>query len=212
MDKGISVLHRCSPEVVPGALSTGCKDLYRGGDLEVMSALVESGEVSATDFTFFIGFCGWGNGQLSGEVENNTWLAIKDDELVCSTLALGPHNYSEEGMNGMLHPMTRCVPMTQPMSEKMKTLKEAFFIDFRILQWRRAIESIGGGSGSRRGYGIPVDTDAVEGDQCAGGGGDGGARVEDPRWSRLSHFPHPQSSPESAHAFSDVHKLAANTE
>ena len=32
-ERGLSVLHRFPPSVVPNALTTGCEGLYRGGDL-----------------------------------------------------------------------------------------------------------------------------------------------------------------------------------
>ncbi|MBI3518133.1 MAG: YqgE/AlgH family protein [Bacteroidetes bacterium] len=48
-------------------------DIYWGGNFFELSELIERGEVSSHQIRFYIGYSGWGEEQLSGELENDMW-------------------------------------------------------------------------------------------------------------------------------------------
>lgn len=56
-------------EIVPG--------IFWGGDFEGFSSLARTGVLHAHDFRFYIGYSGWGSGQLVGELEKNSWLIYR---------------------------------------------------------------------------------------------------------------------------------------
>ena len=53
--------------------------LYMGGDLESLQELLQRGEADASNLRFFVGYSGWGAGQLAGELEANSWIVVKSD-------------------------------------------------------------------------------------------------------------------------------------
>lgn len=48
--------------------------LYWGGDFEQLSTLIDTGQAYENDFRFFVGYSGWGPGQLDKELEENSWI------------------------------------------------------------------------------------------------------------------------------------------
>lgn len=52
--------------------------LYWGGNFEQMHAIIESELISDSDIKFFIGYSGWGAGQLKSELEVNSWIISRD--------------------------------------------------------------------------------------------------------------------------------------
>jgi putative transcriptional regulator len=69
--------------------------LHVGGQLEDAAKLVLEGRAKASDFQFFAGYAGWGDRQLSGEVEQGSWSVIE------------PNAEAESG--GMETPLERLV-------------------------------------------------------------------------------------------------------
>lgn len=55
-----------STEILPG--------LYWGGSFPVLKTLIEANEVNPGDFRFFIGYSGWGEGQIDDELAMNSWI------------------------------------------------------------------------------------------------------------------------------------------
>lgn len=53
--------------------------LYMGGDFESLQELMRSGEADRTNLRFFVGYSGWGSGQLADEMESNSWIVAKSD-------------------------------------------------------------------------------------------------------------------------------------
>ncbi len=54
-----------SQEIVPG--------VFWGGDKEQLGFLLTSGVVSPSEIRFFLGYAGWGAGQLESEFEEGSW-------------------------------------------------------------------------------------------------------------------------------------------
>jgi putative transcriptional regulator len=48
--------------------------LYWGGNFEILKLLITSKAVEPSDFRFFIGYSGWGAGQLNNELSMNSWI------------------------------------------------------------------------------------------------------------------------------------------
>ena len=73
----IHFLHRC-PELIPDGLNIG-NGIYWGGDFEKTSELIKSGEIEQSKIRFYIGYSGWGEEQLEGEIEEKTWLLAQSN-------------------------------------------------------------------------------------------------------------------------------------
>lgn len=49
-------------------------NLYWGGNYEQLKILIDNNQVDAKDFRFFVGYSGWGKGQLEDEIKMNSWI------------------------------------------------------------------------------------------------------------------------------------------
>ncbi len=52
-------------------------DLYWGGDLEPLKEMIKCKLVTPEDIRFFLGYSGWGLGQLKNEVESKSWVILE---------------------------------------------------------------------------------------------------------------------------------------
>lgn len=48
--------------------------IYWGGDFDALKLLIETGQTSASDLRFFVGYAGWSPGQLDEEIEDGGWI------------------------------------------------------------------------------------------------------------------------------------------
>ena len=48
--------------------------IYWGGDFETAINLIRSGEIDVNKIRFYIGYSGWGEGQLNDELKEKSWL------------------------------------------------------------------------------------------------------------------------------------------
>jgi putative transcriptional regulator len=71
----IHYLHQY-PDLVPGSVKVS-DDIYWGGNFESMTALIKSESINLSKIKFFIGYSGWGQGQLTGEMEEKSWLTVE---------------------------------------------------------------------------------------------------------------------------------------
>ncbi|MEL6676143.1 MAG: YqgE/AlgH family protein [Bacteroidota bacterium] len=55
------------------------EDIYWGGDFAALKDNIRSGKLSQDDIVFFIGYAGWGPGQLDQELEKKSWIIAPED-------------------------------------------------------------------------------------------------------------------------------------
>jgi len=68
----IHFLHQY-PELIPGGQEV-LKGVYWGGDFDAVVNLLKTDGADATKIRFYIGYSGWSEGQLDGELKEKTWL------------------------------------------------------------------------------------------------------------------------------------------
>lgn len=69
----IHFLHRCPGLITGGEQVT--EEIYWGGEFGEVVNLLADKRLQATDIRLFLGYSGWGEGQLKDEFKQNTWLA-----------------------------------------------------------------------------------------------------------------------------------------
>lgn len=57
------------------------ENLYWGGELDALKELIRCGLIQKDEIRFYLGYSGWGQGQLEGEIEEKSWLTIADHSL-----------------------------------------------------------------------------------------------------------------------------------
>lgn len=71
----IHFLHQY-PDLIPESVKVS-NDIFWGGNFETVTALLKSNSIEPDKIRFFIGYSGWSEGQLSGELEEKSWLTVK---------------------------------------------------------------------------------------------------------------------------------------
>jgi putative transcriptional regulator len=71
----IHFLHQY-PDEIPGGQEV-IKGVYWGGDFEAVVDLIMKKEIDLDKIRFYIGYSGWGEGQLNFEMTEKTWLTVK---------------------------------------------------------------------------------------------------------------------------------------
>jgi putative transcriptional regulator len=51
--------------------------IFMGGDLEIARELLTAGLISKKEIRFFMGYAGWGEGQLEAEIEEKSWIVLE---------------------------------------------------------------------------------------------------------------------------------------
>lgn len=62
-----------SIESLPGSIRVS-DDLFLGGDFEMLKLLINNKNIGVDDIKFFIGYSGWGEGQLEDELKEGVWI------------------------------------------------------------------------------------------------------------------------------------------
>lgn len=70
----IHFLHQY-PDLIPEAVKVS-NDIYWGGNFETVTALIKNKSIDFKKIKFFIGYSGWGDGQLTGELKEKSWLTV----------------------------------------------------------------------------------------------------------------------------------------
>jgi putative transcriptional regulator len=68
----LSFVHRLGP-LADGAVRIG-NGLYWGGDFERLKQMLREGRVEPDEVRFFMGYSGWGEGQLTTELTEKSWI------------------------------------------------------------------------------------------------------------------------------------------
>ncbi len=63
------------PDLIPDSIEVS-KDIYWGGNFETVTALIKNNSLNLNRIKFFVGYSGWGGGQLKGELEEKSWLTV----------------------------------------------------------------------------------------------------------------------------------------
>ena len=64
-------LHRRG-DLIPESIEVG-DGIYWGGDFEKLIFLLDTKQISVDEIRFFFGYSGWDEGQLTREIESNSW-------------------------------------------------------------------------------------------------------------------------------------------
>ena len=70
----IHFLHQY-PNLIPDSFKV-CKGIYWGGNFETLTTLIKNNSIDLTKIKFFIGYSGWGDGQLNNELKEKSWLTV----------------------------------------------------------------------------------------------------------------------------------------
>ena len=71
----IHFLHQY-PDKIPGRYEI-LNGIYWGGEFETAIELIKDGGIDLNKIRFFIGYSGWGNGQLADELKEKSWLTTE---------------------------------------------------------------------------------------------------------------------------------------
>ena len=70
----IHFLHQY-PDLIPESIKV-TNDIYWGGNFETVTALIKNNRINLNKIKFFIGYSGWSDEQLAGELDEKSWLTV----------------------------------------------------------------------------------------------------------------------------------------
>lgn len=66
------------PEVIVGSIEIG-NGFYWGGDLKIITDLINKQELKSDEIRFFLGYSGWDVNQLNAELEIDSWTVVENN-------------------------------------------------------------------------------------------------------------------------------------
>jgi putative transcriptional regulator len=84
----VHFIHHC-PHLVEGGIQVG-RNMYWGGDFNMAVNGIAQGIITREMLRFYIGYSGWGQGQLEEELKTKSWITS------LATLPLVFHNHTTE--------------------------------------------------------------------------------------------------------------------
>ncbi len=73
-------LHTLGDLIIPNAIRIN-KHLFFDGDFEILKEYITKGHSIEGKVKFFLGYSGWGKGQLNNEITQNSWVVSDDMQL-----------------------------------------------------------------------------------------------------------------------------------
>jgi putative transcriptional regulator len=70
-------IHRLG-NIIDGTIDIG-NGIYWTGDFDSVRSLLNIGKIKENDIRLFIGYSGWGEGQLDGEMKRDSWIVSETD-------------------------------------------------------------------------------------------------------------------------------------
>jgi putative transcriptional regulator len=64
------------PEIIPGSYEVS-KGVFWGGDFDIVVDMIRKQEIKASKIRFYVGYSGWSEGQLDGELKEKSWLTVQ---------------------------------------------------------------------------------------------------------------------------------------
>lgn len=77
----LQFVHRM-PGDLPGGLELD-SGVFLGGELSALADCLESGKATADNLRFFVGYSGWGAGQLDDEFDTGSWVPAPSSATLC---------------------------------------------------------------------------------------------------------------------------------
>jgi putative transcriptional regulator len=76
--------------------------IYWGGNFDQLVSLIETKQVAASDIKFFLGYSGWGVGQIEEELKEDSWIVSDkvNEELLFDIKAEAMWQYALKSMGG----------------------------------------------------------------------------------------------------------------
>jgi putative transcriptional regulator len=66
-----------APKVIPGSIEIS-DGIYWGGDFSALLKALEQNLIAENQIKFFLGYTGWSQKQLDGEIKTNSWITVKN--------------------------------------------------------------------------------------------------------------------------------------
>lgn len=85
------------PEEIPDSVEIS-KGVYWGGDFDAVVNLIKNTQTDTGKIRFFIGYSGWGEGQLGMEMQEKTWLTVE-----ATRKLIFHHNHNEIWKDSLKH-------------------------------------------------------------------------------------------------------------
>jgi putative transcriptional regulator len=90
----IHFLHQF-PDLIPNS-NILSKEICWGGDFNVVKKLITENKLDLQKIKFFIGYSGWGNGQLEDELNEKSWLTCEANRKII--FEISPNNIWKESV------------------------------------------------------------------------------------------------------------------